>query len=147
MWSAATEGWYGICPGHMRASAGSEPVPVQDRPGAVPVSSDITRGRRAHPAIELSQVTFSYPGRRRPALDGVSLTIPVGSTVALVGSSGAGKTTIAHLCLRFWDPDTGAGRAALDLGLGALRAVAYAPDGLTVVAGGDAGTAAIVDAE
>ena len=33
--------------------------------------------------------------------------MPVGSTVALVGSSGAGKTTIAHLCLRFWDPDTG----------------------------------------
>jgi ABC-type multidrug transport system fused ATPase/permease subunit len=33
--------------------------------------------------------------------------VPSGSTVALVGSSGAGKTTIAHLCLRFWDPDEG----------------------------------------
>ena len=55
---------------------------------------------------------FTYPGRRRPALDGVSLAIPAGSTVALVGSSGAGKTTIAHLCLRFWDPDAGEIRLA-----------------------------------
>jgi ATP-binding cassette, subfamily B, bacterial len=63
--------------------------------------------RAADPAIELRDVTFTYPGRRRPALAGVSLTVPVGSTVALVGSSGAGKTTIAHLCLRFWDPEAG----------------------------------------
>jgi ATP-binding cassette subfamily C protein CydCD len=64
------------------------------------------------PAIELRDVTFTYPGRRRPALVGVSLTVPAGSTVALVGASGAGKTTIAHLCLRFWDPQTGEVRLA-----------------------------------
>ena len=60
------------------------------------------------PALELSQVTFTYPGRRRPALVDVSFAVPRGSTVALVGPSGAGKTTIASLCLRFWDPDAGA---------------------------------------
>ncbi len=88
----------------------SEPVPVQDGPG-VPVEATEAqmraRLRSAVPAIEIRHVTFTYPGRRRPALNGASLTVPVGSTVALVGSSGAGKTTIAHLCLRFWDPDAG----------------------------------------
>ena len=49
--------------------------------------------------------------------------------------------------MRFWDPDTGAARSALDLGIGPLRTVAYSPDGLTVVAAGDAGMIAIVDAE
>jgi ATP-binding cassette subfamily C protein CydCD len=52
-------------------------------------------------------VSFSYPGRRRPALTGVTFSIPAGSRVALVGPSGAGKTTVASLFLRFWDPDTG----------------------------------------
>ncbi|MBI1735461.1 MAG: ABC transporter ATP-binding protein [Candidatus Rokubacteria bacterium] len=93
----------------------SEPVPVRDGPG-VPVETMDARMRTplggAAPAIELRDVTFTYPGRRRHALDGVSLTVPVGTTVALVGSSGAGKTTIAHLCLRFWDPSAGEIRLA-----------------------------------
>ena len=59
-------------------------------------------------AIALHDVTFTYPGRRRPALSGVSFTVPPGATVALVGPSGAGKTTIASLLLRFWDPEHGA---------------------------------------
>jgi ATP-binding cassette, subfamily C, bacterial CydCD len=79
----------------------AEPVPVTDGPGvpAAPV-----RGKLA---IELADVRFTYPGRTRPALDGVSLRIPDGSTVALVGPSGAGKTTVASLLLRFWDPQSG----------------------------------------
>ena len=56
------------------------------------------------------RVRFTYPGRRRPALDDVSLSVPAGSTVALVGPSGAGKTTVANLFLRFWDPTDGAVR-------------------------------------
>src|SRR6266540_6827399 len=59
------------------------------------------------PALDLSRVTFTYPGRRRPALVEVSFAVPRGGTVALVGPSGAGKTTIASLCLRFWDPHSG----------------------------------------
>jgi ATP-binding cassette subfamily C protein CydCD len=54
------------------------------------------------------RVRFTYPGRTRPALDSVTCKIPAGATVALVGPSGAGKTTIANLLLRFWDPDAGA---------------------------------------
>jgi ATP-binding cassette subfamily C protein CydCD len=83
----------------------SEPVPVRDGPG-------LPGPRTTGAMLTLEDVTFTYPGRRRPALAGVSLTVPAGSTVALVGSSGAGKTTIAHLCLRFWDPDAGEIRLA-----------------------------------
>jgi ATP-binding cassette, subfamily B, bacterial len=80
----------------------AEPVAVTDGAGVRVGSSG-----SSHAALELSRVTFTYPGRRRPALTDVSFTVPRGSTVALVGPSGAGKTTIAALCLRFWDPDEG----------------------------------------
>ncbi|HUN43374.1 MAG TPA: ABC transporter ATP-binding protein [Acetobacteraceae bacterium] len=57
--------------------------------------------------VTFEGVNFTYPGRLRPALTDVSFTVPAGATVALVGPSGAGKTTIANLLLRFWDPDAG----------------------------------------
>ncbi len=58
-------------------------------------------------AIRFDDVGFAYPGARRPALTGISLDIPAGATVAIVGPSGAGKTTLANLLLRFWDPASG----------------------------------------
>jgi len=58
-------------------------------------------------AIQFDSVGFAYPGARRPALDGITLDIPAGATVAIVGPSGAGKTTLANLLLRFWDPAEG----------------------------------------
>src|SRR5712692_2530697 len=58
-------------------------------------------------AIRFADVGFAYPGARRPALDEITLDIPAGATVAIVGPSGAGKTTLANLLLRFWDPATG----------------------------------------
>ncbi|HTT78444.1 MAG TPA: ATP-binding cassette domain-containing protein, partial [Stellaceae bacterium] len=58
-------------------------------------------------AIRFEQAAFAYPGARRVALDGVTLAIPAGATVAIVGPSGAGKTTLANLLLRFWDPASG----------------------------------------
>ncbi|MCQ5072370.1 ATP-binding cassette domain-containing protein, partial [Adlercreutzia sp. DFI.6.23] len=64
----------------------------------------------AHPAgteVALENVTFAYPGSARPALRDVSLTVPAGATVALVGPSGGGKSTLASLVPRFWDPQEG----------------------------------------
>ena len=95
-----------------------EPVAVTDGAG---VRAAVAPG----PALELSRVTFAYPGRRRPALVDVSFAVPRGSTVALVGPSGAGKTTVASLCLRFWDPAAGAirldGHDLREYGLDDLR--------------------------
>ncbi len=63
-------------------------------------------------AIRFEGASFTYPGARRPALNDIRLEVPAGATLALVGPSGAGKTTIASLLLRFWDPE--AGRILID---------------------------------
>lgn len=62
---------------------------------------------RSQGDIEFRDVTFTYPGREIPALRDISLTIPAGKTVALVGRSGSGKSTIASLITRFYDIDSG----------------------------------------
>jgi ATP-binding cassette, subfamily B, bacterial len=63
-------------------------------------------------AIRFEGASFTYPGARRAALTDIRLAVPAGATLALVGPSGAGKTTIANLLLRFWDPS--AGRILID---------------------------------
>lgn len=57
--------------------------------------------------IEFDHVSFSYPGAERPALVDISFRIAAGQTVALVGSSGGGKTTISALIPRFYNPTSG----------------------------------------
>ncbi|OIP99364.1 MAG: lipid A export permease/ATP-binding protein MsbA [Zetaproteobacteria bacterium CG2_30_46_52] len=69
----------------------------QDSVAMLPFKSDIT----------FDQVTLTYPGSSRPVLDGIDLTIKAGEVVALVGRSGAGKTTLANMILRFMDPSSG----------------------------------------
>lgn len=58
-------------------------------------------------SIQFEKISFSYPGANQKAVDDVSFTIPQGNTVALVGASGGGKTTIARLVPRFWEATEG----------------------------------------
>ena len=58
-------------------------------------------------AVRFEDVTFSYPGTAVNALEGFSLEIPAGKTVAIVGENGAGKSTFIKLLCRFYDPDEG----------------------------------------
>ncbi|HVQ29962.1 MAG TPA: ABC transporter ATP-binding protein [Vicinamibacteria bacterium] len=58
--------------------------------------------------IRFKNVVFAYPGSDRPVLDSFDLTIPAGSSLAIVGQNGAGKTTLAKLLCRLYDPQGGA---------------------------------------
>lgn len=62
--------------------------------------------------LRLEGVTFTHPGAGRPALDAVDLHVPAGSTLALVGETGSGKSTLGALVARLHDPD--AGRVTID---------------------------------
>lgn len=58
--------------------------------------------------IRFRNVTFAYPGTEEPVLAGFDLTVPAGSSLAIVGQNGAGKTTMAKLLCRLYDPQEGA---------------------------------------
>jgi ATP-binding cassette subfamily B protein len=58
-------------------------------------------------AVEVRDVTFTYPGSKKPVLNKVSLVILPGESLAIVGENGAGKSTLVKLITRFYDPDDG----------------------------------------
>jgi len=95
-----------------------EPVDIVDRPGAR-VLSGLREG------VRFEEVSFAYEPEK-PVLRGLVLEVPAGKVVALVGGSGAGKSTVAQLLPRFWDPDSGRitidGVDIRDLTLASLRA-------------------------
>ena len=77
----------------------NEPVVIADGDGEA--SSDLSSG------VSFQNVSFSYPGRSLSVLQNLNFEIHAGKTLALVGPSGAGKTSLAQLLMRFWDPDKG----------------------------------------
>ena len=88
--------------------------PIPGPPAARAAASETGSFRRAAGGMSLAmeEVDFRYPGREDRALREVSFEVPAGMRLALVGPSGAGKTTAAHLLLRFFDPERGTVRLA-----------------------------------
>jgi subfamily B ATP-binding cassette protein MsbA len=80
-------------------------APVEDDRGSV-------RLERARGEVVYESLSFTYPTRNEPALEGIDLHIRTGETVALVGGSGGGKTTLVNLLPRFYSPSSG--RVLLD---------------------------------
>lgn len=92
--------------GDVRAAA-ARVLAVIDYPAHVAEPASPSQVGRLIPDVEFTDVRFGYSSE---VLSGVSFRIEQGETVALVGRSGAGKTTCAHLLLRFWDVNDGAVR-------------------------------------
>jgi ATP-binding cassette subfamily B protein len=80
---------------------------LEDYAAAHEGASDVPVPERLTGGIVLDGVSFAYPGTDRLALDGVSVTLPAGSVVAVVGENGAGKTTLAKLLSKLYEPTSG----------------------------------------
>ena len=78
---------------------------VLDTPESFPLTEDDGRG---DPAVRISfeQVTFSYLGKK-PNLEDITLSVPKGGTLGIIGATGSGKSTFVKLLLRFYDADSG----------------------------------------
>jgi ATP-binding cassette subfamily B protein/subfamily B ATP-binding cassette protein MsbA len=85
----------------------AEPREMLSTPQSLRVDRQTVRGN-----IAFENVTFTYPGTNSPAVSDINLAVAAGQTVALVGPSGAGKTTLSNLVARFYDPTEG--RVTLD---------------------------------
>jgi ATP-binding cassette subfamily B protein len=81
--------------------------PEMSRGGALPSGACPAAGLPAHD-IRFRNVSFAYPGSLTSVLDGFDITIPAGTSLAIVGQNGAGKTTLAKLLCRLYDPVAGA---------------------------------------
>jgi ATP-binding cassette subfamily B protein len=94
--------------GYQQANVGLQRIksllrtPTSTPEAASPVPVSHLRGQ-----IELRDVSFTYPGQRQEALAGISLSVAPGETVALVGQTGAGKSTLVKLIARFYDVSSG----------------------------------------
>src|SRR5579864_7229934 len=82
-------------------------LPVEVDDPADPVVVDLAR-ITGH--VRFENVSFAYPGADRPAVAGIDLDIPAGTTLALVGETGSGKTTLGSLIARLYDPTSGSVR-------------------------------------
>jgi ATP-binding cassette subfamily B protein len=91
-----------------RAAVSAERITeVLDTPSSVRSPERPVAELPARAGVELRDVGFSYPGAEAPVLSGISLSIEPGETVAVVGSTGSGKTTLVHLVPRLYDVTQG----------------------------------------
>lgn len=79
-----------------------DPEEMPSTPDSVDVDANSVAGK-----LEFENLSFHYPGGTTPVLSNVNFTVNPGETIALVGSSGAGKTTLCNLIARFYDPTSG----------------------------------------
>jgi ATP-binding cassette subfamily B protein len=80
---------------------------LEDYAAAVAATADLPAPSRIARGIRFEHVSFAYPGTERLVLDDVSLELPAGAVVAIVGENGAGKTTLVKLLAKMYDPRSG----------------------------------------
>jgi ATP-binding cassette subfamily B protein len=81
---------------------------LEDYAASVAASGDLPVPAALHRGLRFDHVSFAYPGTSRIVLDDVSLTLPAGAVVAIVGENGAGKTTLVKLLAKMYEPSSGA---------------------------------------
>ncbi len=80
---------------------------LEDYAASLAASGDLPVPTALHRGIRLDHVSFAYPGTSRVVLEDVSVTLPAGAVVALVGENGAGKTTLVKLLAKMYEPSSG----------------------------------------
>jgi ATP-binding cassette subfamily B protein len=80
---------------------------LEDYAASVAASGDLPAPGVLHKGVRLEHVSFTYPGTSRVVLDDVSVTLPAGAVVAIVGENGAGKTTLVKLLAKMYEPSSG----------------------------------------
>jgi ATP-binding cassette subfamily B protein len=81
---------------------------LEDYAASTVAAADAAAPAELHDGIRFDRVSFAYPGTSRMVLDDVSLMLPAGSVVAIVGENGAGKTTLVKLLAKMYEPSSGA---------------------------------------
>jgi ATP-binding cassette subfamily B protein len=80
---------------------------LEDYAASVAAAGDLPAPTELRRGIRLEHVSFAYPGTSRVVLDDVSLTLPAGAVIAIVGENGAGKTTLVKLLAKLYEPSEG----------------------------------------
>ena len=80
---------------------------LEDYAASVAASGDLPVPAALHRGVRLDHVSFTYPGTSQVVLDDVSVTLPAGAVVAIVGENGAGKTTLVKLLAKMYEPSSG----------------------------------------
>ena len=80
---------------------------LEDYAASVTAAGDLPVPTVLHRGVRLEHVSFAYPGTSRVVLDDVSVTLPAGAVVAIVGENGAGKTTLVKLLAKMYEPSSG----------------------------------------